>query len=788
MANQTIINTVDLTGGKLQEAIVGVSTTSVSPGEVHGIKYVKSSIDTSLVSTNKSTSVNVSNTIAADTTSKTTTSTSSTTNTWTGVAPFIRAKEIVIKSFGLLPNRIHYPFMDNTKINEYCKSLFRLTVTTTDRFDENVVVNIKNGVATIGTAEIVSVNKFYNESIIYCKLLTGSFVVNYTLESGSKAATINEVVAGNVANPVLTSDKYGGLVFIYTIPAGIFRTGTRQIKLSDLDDPLLEPLRSSAAGFYSANGTVIYHQTIITNTVTNNITTKITNTTNKVTTNNITNNFNRVVATTVHYNDPLAQTFIVDDTLYPSGLFISSVDLYFKGKPTEPIPLTVQLRNVVNGLPVSFEHLAGGNVKIMPSDVNLSTDATVSTNVKFPYPVHLVPGEYALVLISNADEYEVFTAELGKKMIGTNVVISEAPAMGVLLKSTNASTWTPIQEMDLTFKLNRAVFASTGTVKLDVDQEITDFNGNTTNGNPWISSITFDNANNNIFDLYLDYIVEGAGIPLNSRIVEIDKVNLKVKLDNNATATATNVNLKCYKVIDFSQLSFNCGINTPPGTETTWQIRALNKATNQLVTYNNQYLGALKDFKAMHEIIHPDYNSNLIPLRITGTFTTSNNQVSPIISLSSFYGKATKNIINNNSDFENTPDGGHADSVYYTRKVILADGFDASNITVLVDANKPTGTDFKVYHKTLPLNSTASFEGNPWVEMVQSYSQSFSIDDTDFREYQFVPSGYFDQYGVPKDDPISPRFSAFAIKIVLLSSDPAFTPIIKNLRAIALDN
>lgn len=789
MANQTIVNTVDLTGGgRLAEAIVGVSTTTLSPGAVHGITYTKQTLDTSLVSTTKSTDVNISNTLSANTSNSVSTSSGSNTSTWTGVAPFIRSREITIKSFGLMPNRIHYPFMDNVKINTNCKTYTRLTVTTTDTFDENVNINIRNGVALVGTATIISVNKFYNESIIYIKILTGSASVNNTLESGAKTATINEVIAGNVQNPSLTSDKYGGLVFSFNIPQGIFKTGTRQILLSDVNDPLATPLRSSSAGFYSANGTIIYQQTTITNTVVNTVTTTITNTTNKVTTNNITNNLNRVVATTVHYNDPLAQTFIVSDTINPSGIFVSSIDLYFKNKPDNPIPLTVQLRNVVNGLPVSFEHLTGANKKIMPSDVTTSTNGSVATNIKFDSPVYLTPGEYAIVLISNADEYEVFVAEMGKKMIGTNVVISEPPAMGVLLKSTNASTWTPVQEMDLTFRINKAVFNTSGTVRFDVDHKIVNFNGNITTGNPWITNIIFDDPVNNIFDLYLNYIIEGTGIPLDSRVIEIDKANLKIKLDNNVTATTTSVDLKCYPVIDYSLLSFNCGINTPTGTETSWSVRALNSNTNLTTTYNDQLLGVTKDFKAMQEIIHPDYNSGTVPLRITGTFTTANPDLSPVISTSSFYAKTTKNIINNDSDYEATPNGGHADSVYFTRKVALANEFDASNISVTFDAFKPTLTDFKVYYKALPLNSSASFESNSWVEMTQSSVQSTATSDTDFREYNFVPVGYYDQYGVPKDDPINPRFSMFAIKIVMLSSDKAYTPIIRNLRAIALDS
>ena len=51
-------------------------------------------------------------------------------------------------------------------------------------------------------------------------------------------------------------------------------------------------------------------------------------------------------------NDPLAQTFKIQGDTFAasSGGFITSVDLYFQQKDAT-IPITVELRNVVNGYP-----------------------------------------------------------------------------------------------------------------------------------------------------------------------------------------------------------------------------------------------------------------------------------------------------------------------------------------------------------------------------------------------------------------------------------------------------
>ena len=791
MATNTSIKNIDLTGGKLNESIVGVATTTVGPGEVHGIKDMQSSINTSILSSNKSTSVAISTSTVANKSRSTKTNTSVENKTWDGASPYIRSKDIYVKSTGIMPKRIHYPFMDNVKINEYTTTVTRVYVTGIVEFVEGDSVNIKdNSNVIVGTAKILDSTKFYNESILYIEILTGTGSVGNTISTISSGnVTISEIVLGGTTNASLTSDKWGGLYFEFSIPSGRFATGDKIIKLSDVDDPFVESNRSTSTGIYSAIGLTHYKQRVTTNTTVTTVKTTKTVTTNKVTTNNISNTVNKVIATNIHYNDPLAQTFIVSDEINPSGVFISSIDLFFKNKPIEPIPLTVQIRNVVNGLPVSFEYVYNGQRKILPSDINLSTDGKTATNVKFINPVYLVPGEYAIVLISNSDEYEVFISTLGRKQIGTDIIIADTQSLGVLLKSSNASTWTPIQESDLTFRLNRAVFTSTGTVQFDVKPTIVSFTGDLLSGSEYISNVTLSNPDrHDMLDLYLNYIVEHPELPSGTKIVEIDIANRKLKLSELATGTSATTTILCYQVIDYSLLSFNLGLETPPGTETNWKYRVLDSVTDQLTEFDNQLTGDVIDFKSTKIIKDETYNSNRVPLRVTGTLSSSDDKLSPILDIASAYGKATKNIINNNSDFETTASGGHADSVYFTKKMPLADGFDASNLTVIFDANRPSVTNIKVYYKVSALDSDKPFDDNVWVEMIQSSTNTPSISDTDFKEYTFVPAGSITGFGIPVDDPINPRFNIYTIKIVLLSSDPAYTPIIKNLRGIALDN
>ena len=170
-----------------------------------------------------------------------------------------------------------------------------------------------------------------------------------------------------------------------------------------------------------------------------------------------TNTFNRV--NVGGWFDPLAETFLVDEALYPDGIYLTDLDLFFKSKDDDGLPVSVQIRTTVNGYPAPVV-LPFSDVSILPSSVNVSEDATAATKFTFPSIVYLQPGEYAIVVLSNSLKYECWISEFGDNIIGTTRKISEQPYAGVFFKSQNASTWSPDQNQDLTFVLNRAEFTT----------------------------------------------------------------------------------------------------------------------------------------------------------------------------------------------------------------------------------------------------------------------------------------------------------------------------------------
>jgi len=178
-----------------------------------------------------------------------------------------------------------------------------------------------------------------------------------------------------------------------------------------------------------------------------------------------------VATTTFVYGDPLAQTFNVSET---NGIIPTSVDVYFYSKDST-LPVTLEIREVSFGTP-------GGPDKLIPklrktlsaSQVNISNDASVATTFTFDNLVRLNGNaEYALVLTTDSNAYQVWISSIGDEDISTinsstinKIFITRQPSLGTLFKSQNGTTWVPSPIEDLKFTLKKANFAPTsGTVK-----------------------------------------------------------------------------------------------------------------------------------------------------------------------------------------------------------------------------------------------------------------------------------------------------------------------------------
>jgi hypothetical protein len=140
---------------------------------------------------------------------------------------------------------------------------------------------------------------------------------------------------------------------------------------------------------------------------------------------------------------------------------------------------------------------------------------------------------------------------------------------------------------------------------------------------------------------------------------------------------------------------------------------------------------------------------------------------------------------------ETSSDGGNGLARYITKKVILTPGNDSGDIRVYYTAYKPVGSSILVYYKILNRNDTEKFEDQNWQIMTETSGVNvFSLSRDDLREFVSSPGtnnvpdnkiSYTSTSGLTYD-----QFSQFAIKIVLAASDSTKTPIIHDLRVLAL--
>ncbi len=150
----------------------------------------------------------------------------------------------------------------------------------------------------------------------------------------------------------------------------------------------------------------------------------------------------REVVTSTWRVDPLAQTFFVDPEVYPNGLFVENVKLFFSAKDDSNIPVNIQIRPTVNALPSSDFSYPESVVTKYPFEINTTATPdfasdTSYTKFTFGSPVFLKPGLYALVVLTDSPQYSLWVAEKGGTTVN-NQYVSVNPYVGTLYKSQNA--------------------------------------------------------------------------------------------------------------------------------------------------------------------------------------------------------------------------------------------------------------------------------------------------------------------------------------------------------------
>jgi hypothetical protein len=195
------------------------------------------------------------------------------------------------------------------------------------------------------------------------------------------------------------------------------------------------------------------------------------------------------VNTTQARLDPLSQTFVIDGTRYPLGLYVTGINLFFYAKD-DKLPVAIELRPMSNGKPSTTEYFSGSYVIASPSSIEVYNEASgeaPGVAFSFRHPIYLKPGEYAFCVTSKSDKYALLSAKQGD---GKTV---KKPFSGLLFKPQNTGDWVGDSNEDLTFQIRKAKF-KTGTSTFYMNTPALDYIDEYTNLRLLSNEINFGNT------------------------------------------------------------------------------------------------------------------------------------------------------------------------------------------------------------------------------------------------------------------------------------------------------
>ncbi len=439
------------------------------------------------------------------------------------IIPFIRSRNIEFIATRIEPRTQFYPFFDGQDVKKYVtpklieismvQGVFQVgeTITGTSA-DWQTATNGNAAQIKFRAAQpnhkfgayndpriIYAVNPYSDTVGISSSYSATSSLLN--VDTGSLQQEVlgtfqgfiskNMILRGETSNAEakvtdvrLITDEKGALLGSFFVPeaslpsAPEFRTGTNTFRLSSsaVDSRSPNDRASTAESIFTSRGTLNTLQEDVLSVRTADIqrmtVEEATTVSNQSTRNFQTSSLGEArVTEQSEWIDPIAESFEVTEA---NGVFISSADLFFQTKD-DTAPITCQIRMMQTGLPTT-KIVPFGEVTLTGDQVSTSPDASVPTRFTFPSPVFLEGGgaEYALVLLAPSINYNAWIAVMGEDVVedagleaSERRKINQQPYLGSLFKSQNGSTWTPSQEADLKFTLNKCNFVSgPGALKL----------------------------------------------------------------------------------------------------------------------------------------------------------------------------------------------------------------------------------------------------------------------------------------------------------------------------------
>ena len=622
-------------------------------------------------------------------------------------------------------------------------------------------------------------------------------ITNYVTPTGGS-------IGGN-----LVTDANGACSGTFAIPDPTndsnprWRTGQRIFRLTSSSTNSTQDVETSAEADYIARGSLETVQNTIVSTREPQLV-RQTTADNRL----ITRSSTRVTSEVIGWIDPIAQTFLIDDA---GGVFVTSIETYFQSKDAN-IPVTLQIREVVNGYP-SRTIVPFGEVVLNPSSVNVSADSSTTTKFTFSSPVYLQEKtEYCFCLLSNCDSYNAWVATLGETQVGSNRTISANPYAGVFFKSQNGSTWTADQTTDIKFKINRAEFSNvTGEVTLVNDalptRTLPSNSLRTTNASGVIKVFHKNHGmhgtNNNVtiagvaagtYNGIVHTAINGTYTSISN--VTLDSYDITTAGTANATGDVGGATVTATENRLFDLSCLNISTMTVPGTTINYDMRtttgksihgnetefALSSASNAINvnTGNNIYFTGPQLVASQINETNEMVGSKSLFVNLT--LTTTSTKLSPVLDVKRMSMVAVQNRLNaptsaNTPNFvaDTTSSGTSSAAIYCTRPIVLENASTA--LDVRLTQNVRASSSVKVFYKITNATEVRNINDLSWIPFNTDGNEDLTVtpaeNDSTFKEYKYSVTGINE-------------FTAFQIKIVMKGTISSYPPIIRDLRGIAL--
>ncbi len=541
--------------------------------------------------------------------------------------------------------------------------------------------------------------------------------------------------------------------------------------------------------------------------------------------------------------DPLAQSFIIDAASYPYGVFLSSIRLFFKTKPSVQIPVHLSVVTTQSAYPTS-KMLDYSQVVLHPVDIKVSTtphilDSTTYTDFVFSAPVYVKPDElYAFVLRSNSSGYNLWCAQQNDTPLASSVKdlstdptptslskIAKSPYIGTLFESQNGINYDADQTRDLMFVINRCSFSTavSPTLKFIVPDGLNKSSlGESGGSKSFSANVVYDQYNLSVSQLKPEKtsIVYTSQTMLNTTfLLEDSKI---VNPGDYATRAVSDIYLNDFngkRVITFNNSRNSFFLNAKMATEDERVSPVISDDGTNIYTVKN----IINDMPISNSII-------TITGGGTGYLSGANGKISGNITVSApneadgvqaiIEGYVTSGVLTSvyvttpGSGYSKNPtisitaantspanvvvygetsvSGGNGLARYQTVPVTLAAGNDSGDMRVYFTAYRPTNTKIFVYYKIISRDDTLIIEEANWQQLTPlNRSVRYSTTRDDLIEFELAPgtagvAQNYVSYTNPKTGLIFNDFYKYAIKVVMASADPTFSPFLKDIRVVAL--